>query len=492
MSSPSPADEAVITRTRDAMTALRAAEHTLLTTIGELAESGAWETTGHRGLGRSLEELWRVDPAHAKRLVAHAEQVLPTVTLTGQPVPPRMPHTARASSDGAIGEEHLRVLVRALSRVERIPDLDPTQAAAAEELLAGAARTLSPSGLERVITELLDRLDPDGAAPEEDPEPTDELLMTRRRDGTLAFTGRVHGGADVELLLETFDALSRPAGPDDPRSLPQRRSEALLDLCDQARGAHGIADPDQPEPTLAFDDLDDLLTDVDWRDHRDEDSDSAWRHGRLRPVPDTDDVPGPADPCGPQPTTGPPEGTPADDAPGRSSRRRPPLPIPARAQIAVTIPLEWLRERTGHAQLDSGRPLDPATARRLACDASVIPVVLGTRSEPIELGRAAYAVTWALRRLLVIRDRGCAHPGCTRRPNRCHAHHIWHWADGGPTELDNLVLLCRYHHHLVHHGGWQIEMRDGQPWFTPPRWTDPQRRPIPGGPSLPDPGLQAA
>ena len=250
MSSPNPADEAVITRTRDAMTALRAAEHTLLTTIGELAESGAWETTGHRGLGRFLEELWRVDPAHAKRLVAHAEQVLPTVTLTGQPVPPRMPHTARASSDGAIGEEHLRVLVRALSRVERIPDLDPTQAAAAEELLAGAARTLSPSGLERVITELLDRLDPDGAAPEEDPEPTDELLMTRRRDGTLAFTGRVHGGADVELLLETFDALSRPAGPEDPRSLPQRRSEALLDLCDQSRTTHGIADPDQPEPTV--------------------------------------------------------------------------------------------------------------------------------------------------------------------------------------------------------------------------------------------------
>jgi hypothetical protein len=508
MSSPTAADEAVIARARDAMTALRAAEHALLAAVGELAESGAWETTGHRKLARFVEELWRVDPAHARRLVQHAEHVLTTITLTGQAVAPRMPHAASACEAGEIGDEHLRVLLRAMSRLERIPGLDPVQLAQAEELLAEAARTLSPSGLERVVTELLARLDPDGA-PDEEPEPTDELLMNRRRDGTLAFTGRVHGGADVELLLETFDALSRPAGPDDPRPLPQRRSEALLDLCDQARAGHGIAD--DTEPTLPADDTDgsngdtddtdDLLTDVDWRDPRDEDSDSDRRHGRLRPVPDDapeppqpPEPPEPPEPCGPDRAGEPPRG-PGDrpsPAAARSSRRGPPLPIPARAQIAVTIPLDWLREHTGHALLDSGRPLDPATARRLACDANVIPVVLGTRSEPIELGRAAYAVTWALRRLLVMRDRGCAHPGCTRRPNRTHAHHIRHWADGGPTDPDNLVLLCRYHHHLVHHGGWQIEMRDGRPWFIPPRWIDPQRQPIPGGPTLPEPRRDAA
>lgn len=116
------------------------------------------------------------------------------------------------------------------------------------------------------------------------------------------------------------------------------------------------------------------------------------------------------------------------------------LPIPARAQLAVTIPLDWLRDQTGHGQLDSGRALDPATARRLACDANLIPVVLGSRSEPVELGRAAYAVTEALRRLLTLRDRGCAHPRCSRRANRTHAHHIRHWIDGGPTDPDNLVL----------------------------------------------------
>ena len=498
MSSPSAADEAVISRTRDAMTALRAAEHALLAAVGELAGSGAWEASGHRRIGRFLEELWRVDPAHARRLVQHAEQVLPTVTLTGQPVAPRMPHTATACGAGEIGEEHLRVLVRAMARVERIPGIDPPKVAAAEELLAEAARTLSPCGLERVVAELMARLDPDGAAPEEEPEPTDELLVGRRRDGTLALTGRIHGAADAELLLETFDALSRPAGPDDPRTLAQRRSEALIDLCAQARGVHGIADDTDPagSPDPAHR-LHDLVTDVDWRDPRDEDSDGDRRHGRLRTVPD-DEADEPFDPRDPDAAAEEPEAGRHDAAadgpptPTASSRRGSPLPIPVRAQVAVTIPLEWLRERTGHAVMDSGRLLDAATARRLACDADVVPVVLGSRSEPIELGRATYVVTEALRRLLVMRDRGCAHPGCTRRPNRTHAHHIRHWVDGGPTDPGNLVLLCRYHHHLVHHGGWEIEMRDGLPWFIPPRWIDPRRQPIPGGPTLPESGLQAA
>ena len=88
----------------------------------------------------------------------------------------------------------------------------------------------------------------------------------------------------------------------------------------------------------------------------------------------------------------------------------------------------------------------------------------------------------AMRRALHQRDRGCTFPGCSRRARRCHAHHIQHWADGGPTSLQNVTLLCRYHHHVIHHGDWQIAMRDGRPWFTPPRWIDPRQRPRPGGP----------
>jgi hypothetical protein len=60
-------------------------------------------------------------------------------------------------------------------------------------------------------------------------------------------------------------------------------------------------------------------------------------------------------------------------------------------------------------------------------------------------------------------------------------HHVEFWGHGGPTALDNLTLLCLHHHQLIHHGHWTITMRDGRPWFTPPAWIDPDRRPRPGG-----------
>jgi hypothetical protein len=83
------------------------------------------------------------------------------------------------------------------------------------------------------------------------------------------------------------------------------------------------------------------------------------------------------------------------------------------------------------------------------------------------------------RRLLELRDRGCAFPGCDRPPGWCHAHHVTTWSKGGATTLANGVLLCGYHHRLIHHGGWQVQIaRDGLPEFIPPDWTDPHRKPI--------------
>ena len=130
--------------------------------------------------------------------------------------------------------------------------------------------------------------------------------------------------------------------------------------------------------------------------------------------------------------------------------------------------LRWLQQAVGHATLDSGALVDPHTVRRLACDAEIVPIVLGPRSEPLDVGRLQRTVTDALRRALNLRDGGCAFPSCSRRPRRCHAHHIRYWFHGGPTRLDNLVLLCRFHHQLIHAGHWTVEIRDGLPWFTPP------------------------
>ncbi|GAA3681426.1 hypothetical protein GCM10022267_80240 [Lentzea roselyniae] len=115
--------------------------------------------------------------------------------------------------------------------------------------------------------------------------------------------------------------------------------------------------------------------------------------------------------------------------------------------------------------------------RKIACDSAVIPMLLGSRSQIHDVGRKTRALNSGLRRMLVTRDKGCAFPGCTRPPSHCEAHHIHHWANGGETNLNNLVLLCRRHHDLIHHSDWQIQMIGGLPHFRPPAFIDPQRRP---------------
>ena len=98
-------------------------------------------------------------------------------------------------------------------------------------------------------------------------------------------------------------------------------------------------------------------------------------------------------------------------------------------------------------------------------------------AQPLDIGRSTRIVPQGLRRALILRDGGCAFPGCDRPPLWCDAHHIDHWADGGPTSLCNTALLCVHHHDRVHRDGWTITMIDGLPWFIPPAWIDPEQRP---------------
>jgi hypothetical protein len=149
-----------------------------------------------------------------------------------------------------------------------------------------------------------------------------------------------------------------------------------------------------------------------------------------------------------------------------------------RPLVVVTVPLATLRGAVGAGTLEDGTPISAAAARRLACDAAILPAVLGGASQPLDLGRSRRLFTGPLRRALVLRDRGCAFPGCDRPPGWCEAHHIRHWAAGGPTALGNGVLLCGAHHRLIEHGDWEIRLAaDGVPDFHPPPWVDPTRRP---------------
>ncbi|TQC39131.1 HNH endonuclease [Rhodococcus sp. WS4] len=125
-------------------------------------------------------------------------------------------------------------------------------------------------------------------------------------------------------------------------------------------------------------------------------------------------------------------------------------------------------------------PLSIKAARLLSCDSIVTPIVLDANGVPLDLGMSTRTVTKRQRKALVARDRGCAFPGCGAPPSWCEGHHIIHFSAGGPSDMGNLVLLCGFHHRLLHRSDWEIEMgADRHPTFIPPKQVDWDRKPIP-------------
>ena len=131
-------------------------------------------------------------------------------------------------------------------------------------------------------------------------------------------------------------------------------------------------------------------------------------------------------------------------------------PLSSADKYQVVVHIERGSEQ--HCSIDSGAhhlPLSPATARRLCCDASLVPVLEDSSGNVLNVGRKTRAIPPSIRRALQIRDHGCRFPGCCES-RYVDAHHVQHWCDGGETRLDNLVLLCRHHHRLLHQEGYEI------------------------------------
>jgi hypothetical protein len=188
-----------------------------------------------------------------------------------------------------------------------------------------------------------------------------------------------------------------------------------------------------------------------------------------------------------------------------------------RPQLNVIVDLDSLLGHPGALGGEAGGagPLSPEACRRLACDGAVTrvlvtrhptgpsgpplennplgardlvgwlrvamdllpPVLGGAPSQPLDVGRASRVVTPAQRSALAVRDGGCVFPDCTRPVSWCEGHHLWHWVDGGPTDLANLALVCRAHHRAVHEGGWQLTRGpDGHFTATPPHRGHPPHR----------------
>ena len=166
---------------------------------------------------------------------------------------------------------------------------------------------------------------------------------------------------------------------------------------------------------------------------------------------------------------------------GAAETRRTGADVPAETRrTGADVSAETPR-MTGHAALEDadGLRVSTETARRMACDAGTVVMVEAADGSVLDVGRKTRTIPPALRRALQARDHGCRFPGCNAR--RCDAHHVRHWADGGATRLDNLVLLCRRHHRAVHEEGFGVRVgRTGDAAFC---W--PDGRPFPDAPAAP-------
>jgi hypothetical protein len=167
----------------------------------------------------------------------------------------------------------------------------------------------------------------------------------------------------------------------------------------------------------------------------------------------------------------PPPGGPTANAPDADSAI---AGGPISGRSSRLDPMTGVTHLGARCGLEGGPGLEPATARRLACDSAVLAMLHGRGGEVLQVGRKTRRISPALRRAMRTRDGGCRYPGCRRR-RHLNAHHIRHWADGGPTDLENLILLCRRHHMLLHEAGYGLAGAPG----GGVRWLRPDGRPLP-------------
>jgi hypothetical protein len=147
------------------------------------------------------------------------------------------------------------------------------------------------------------------------------------------------------------------------------------------------------------------------------------------------------------------------------------------ATVLISMSADQFETRTGLAATSFGDTLSVPQALRLADEASIAWVVHDSQGGILNYGTTQRLASPKQTLALIARDHGCAFPGCTSPPEWAERHHVTPWRQGGATDLNNLCLLCDYHHDRIDTGGWTITMQDGLPWFTPPTWIDPDQTP---------------
>ena len=361
------------------------------------------------------------------------------------------PLGATAAALGA-GEVSYRHAVAVADATRELPAVTVAQA---EGVLVEAARRLDPPRVRRLGNHLRDVVDPQGS--EERGRRRLErrgLWLSTTVEGMLAIDGLVDAECG-ETLQAALMPLARPAGPDDTRSASQRRADALGELARHALQAGTLPQNGGLRPQLTVTvELASLQA-------------AAHGQGSVGGVGDWGGV-----------------------LSARTVRR---LSCDATLTRAILRHHPASHGTGGHDHRgghDHGGGHDSGPTARLRRAIALLPVALGgAPSQVLDLGRTTRVIPAGLRRALALRDGGCVIEGCDRPPAHCDAHHLHHWADGGPTRPQNLVLVCARHHTLLHEGGWHIQ-RDphhDRVTLTPParRWRQRDHPPVSSFPPTP-------
>ena len=414
-------------------------------------QGGVAADDGFRNATEFLRARLRISAPEARRRLRLAAELLPGRGLAGQPLPAVHGELGAAVAAGDIASHPATIITTALDRVR--PFCLPETAAAMEHALTLTAAGNDPDFLARIARRWTEALDQDGAEPNEETlrrvqgaflrkprhglqhleifattEQFEHLATVmntatnpRTPKGAGTGAGTVAGpaeGADVSAGAEASGVNDDTGAADalDRRSRPQRLLDGLVSGCKAALAAGALPATGGLRPQV--------MATIDYRDLLQ----------RLRGADGHNQGPG-------SPDQG--AGTPGE----------------------------------GTGTLTFAGPVTASTIRQLACDADIIPVLLGGAGQVLDIGRAARVFPPHLRKALTARDQGCAFPQCTIPAPWCEAHHIDYWSRGGSTGTDNGTLLCSHHHHLIHKEQWTIRMRSGIPWFIPPPHLDPARTP---------------
>ncbi|MEC5169832.1 HNH endonuclease signature motif containing protein [Glaciihabitans sp. GrIS 2.15] len=410
----------------------RATDATIVRLIAEVTERSR-PSLGRLGLAHrmmdssaasSLIRVGRIGRQEAARFVRVATATSPTLSITGETIAPRYPRLAAALDDGTVGMDAAAAIVTNLDQAS--PRAHPDDVAYAEEVTVDFACT-APADLVRTLAvQCRDRLDTDGI------EPREEELIRQRK---LSITELANG---MHRMIWDMDPLTAASvrgyvdGYVESVFHTGRRNETGDRT--NGDGADAIQDLLDDPPTLAEE-----LRDPRTRANIASDAVLAL-FGHV----------------------------------SNCAFAASPLP---KTTLVVRLTLDDLLSGLGEARLDGiDHPISAGTARRMAAEAGIIPIVMGGPSEVLDLGREQRLFNRKHR--LAIGETYSACAGCGRPASWTELHHIdWFVRDGGLTNLKNAIPLCSSDHHAVHANGWEVSVRGGVAWFIPPSSIDVFRTP---------------